>query len=566
MTIPTVILNESTAVPEEKYMFGSKEKQQLFREVKQTIVDQKILRLYQKEALEDESIQITICNFIRLIKHPEQTTVSFQKYNSKSKTWSEPSSNGMPLDIKLLPINKFNAGEDAWRSIIRQVIRWIMIDHGAMFNWGADGEFPMEKLHTVICRKYLGAYHVGSRRNRKKGTPRKPDFFVDGMLNVPQWNMASRALIKNIWTELIDKSFIGKFVSMKGFYADVTLKDYIHYSFYADSLARHYQERPNLVPLLKAIPPSEWKRPDLFSKKSWVKGERKTTVVDRFKQCELESFNSTTHYNWVFSRSNIVIRDIFRYNYLNAAKFLADIKIQKDLPAILYVSLMRIVDQSTFYLGSKEQREYFIKSYLRGALEVKKEKGYNGLKAHLRNNYEAVHVFDWLHGEGINQGFPRKNSTWASLVERSTAWHTHMRKLEKGENLTWDSHTPIIDESLYAVQPLTSTYELIDEGQKQSHCVGSYDNHCFKGHFRIFSITDLKNEKCYTLCLEKNNNTKSETKRWTVQQVRGRFNVDPPQKIQSLSNKIAKMYGGLEKGNLSKTAQVSQTTQVDAAY
>lgn len=520
----------------ETFMFGKKELEDIYIKTKKTIVDFKILRLYQKEILEDGAIQITICNYHRLIRQPQKYAITSMTRDIVNDTWVETETPS--INMCLLPMNRRGQtpGEEIWKNILSQTIDLITKAHGLNERDHLYGH--LNNLKSALMYNYCGTYQ---KIRRKKGQLAKPSQFKEGVVSKLQWKQASRALVKNIWIEMINKEVLGKIVSMKGFQEYVYLAEYIKYAQYGEHLIQHHKERPNLLPLLQFIPPEHWKRRDLFSKKLWVKSEgRKTTVIDRISKGTrtLKSFDSATHYNWIFSRSNRVILNMCKYGSFKDAKFLADIKIQKDLPAYLYNALLRIV--ADIGRGAPHCENY-VKSYLKHSIDIWKNKGYKELTFFLKDHNGQRQIQDWLHIEGFNQGFPQKNSTWESLKRRSDAWHVNALKKRKITNTTWESAITERENENYVVKAITESFDLIDEGFEQSHCVGSYDTGCMNGIYRIFRIKKLSDNRRYTLCIEKNGS------QWLVQQVMGYANTVAPEDIHQLSKNLATEYSRAER-------------------
>jgi hypothetical protein len=522
----------------ETFMFGNKELEDVYYKTKNTIVDLKILRLYQKEVLENGAIQITICNYHRLIRHPGNYSVTTMTRDIINDTWVETETPS--VNMCLLPMNRKGQtrGEEIWRSILSHTIDLITKVHGLKLRGHPDGHIG--NLKSALMYNYCGTY---KKIKRKKGELAKPSQFKEGIVSQLQWRQASRALVKNIWNEIINKEVLGKIVSMKGFQEHVYLAEYIQYAKYGEYLIQHYKERPNLLPLLQFIPPEHWKRRDLFSKKLWVKGEgRKTTFIDRMNKGigprSLKSFDSPHHYNWIFSRSNRVILSVCKYNSFENAKFLADIKIQKDLPANLYNVLLKIVSD----VGHRAAYcENYVKAYLKHCIEIWKKRGYKELTFFLKDYNGQHQILDWLYNEGLAQGLPKKNSTWESMKRRSDAWHINALKKQKTVNNTWESAISERENENYVVKAITASFDLIDEGFEQSHCVGSYDKGCLKGKYRIFRIQKLSDNRRYTLCIE-NKGTN-----WSVQQVMGYANSSAPEDIRQLSRNLATEYSRAER-------------------
>ncbi len=68
------------------------------------------------------------------------------------------------------------------------------------------------------------------------------------------------------------------------------------------------------------------------------------------------------------------------------------------------------------------------------------------------------------------------------------------------------------------------------------HCVGNYDDECYEGYIRIFSLTDNQG-LCSTLSIQ-------ETGKgiWRVEQVRAVCNGAVSQETMEVANKVANRY------------------------
>lgn len=94
------------------------------------------------------------------------------------------------------------------------------------------------------------------------------------------------------------------------------------------------------------------------------------------------------------------------------------------------------------------------------------------------------------------------------LLEASDRWHERMRHHSDAALLYSDdavSWLPLINMPLIIGQrlivELANEYELMMEGAKMQHCVGSYANQCVRNGVRVFSIGDLDGNRLSTLAL-----------------------------------------------------------------
>lgn len=108
--------------------------------------------------------------------------------------------------------------------------------------------------------------------------------------------------------------------------------------------------------------------------------------------------------------------------------------------------------------------------------------------------------------------FSLKGRTIQSVIEMSNQWHLEQLKLRGGKNVNW-VRIELEDRKIerngveYKFVELTSSNELIAEGRKQRHCVGSYIRQCLDGNTSIFSMRykdDKYDEIRVTLQIEHN--------------------------------------------------------------
>lgn len=102
---------------------------------------------------------------------------------------------------------------------------------------------------------------------------------------------------------------------------------------------------------------------------------------------------------------------------------------------------------------------------------------------------------DWLFDPYDESAKPSKNLQWASLIGRH-----------------WVGD--------YEVRPLTSTLELIEEGEAMTHCVGTFDRKCYRGEYRIFSIMGNASNRLASLSIRYIGD------RWIFDQCYGQSNAE----------------------------------------
>ena len=87
-----------------------------------------------------------------------------------------------------------------------------------------------------------------------------------------------------------------------------------------------------------------------------------------------------------------------------------------------------------------------------------------------------------------------KGSSWASLMRKQQVWHRENARREverrkaEGGCLGWAPMVQMLREGNLEAISLNNSDELWEEGAEMSHCVGGYDQECFKNESRIYSI------------------------------------------------------------------------------
>lgn len=93
-------------------------------------------------------------------------------------------------------------------------------------------------------------------------------------------------------------------------------------------------------------------------------------------------------------------------------------------------------------------------------------------------------------------------------------------KRKKKRNLTWKSDLVECEIGDYLVVPLITSRQLRAEGRAMEHCVGNYDELCYRGLARVFSIRDLTGNRVATASLVWLDDY------WHFEQLRGKKNAE----------------------------------------
>lgn len=92
--------------------------------------------------------------------------------------------------------------------------------------------------------------------------------------------------------------------------------------------------------------------------------------------------------------------------------------------------------------------------------------------------------------------FKEDSKTLYQLLRRSERWHEEERHKNRGPNKQFCSFD-IQDAEFkgFKFKQITSSWDLIDEGKKMHHCVGSYADRCYKTEYAVYQVEDVREEK-----------------------------------------------------------------------
>ena len=223
---------------------------------------------------------------------------------------------------------------------------------------------------------------------------------------------------------------------------------------------------------------------------------------------------------------------------------LAQANISIKVPVLVYQQLM-IASQRLSCYGTSSVIQLFLRQYLLHWAKVWKQSGYTEFKRQIKEQWNSLFdVLDYLDGEGFEQGFPDRQSTWVSLQRRSENWHDraariHFEQFLKNQSekklCEWESLLPetVVDDVCFT--PITNNRSLALHGFDMKHCVGGYDWRCHRGNYLVFAAKD-RGGSLSTLGL---NIQGSQVK---VDQHRGRLNTTVPEKTQKAGRSLAVMY------------------------
>lgn len=507
------------------------------------IVKHKLLRICTYQEIECGSKQLTICNSWRIHRSLDNEVTTFE-YNFATALWEPCSDYSSWPNIRL-----FSQGMACEGIIIRSTLFKVLNSSGfndlTELQAQRNGKQSMQpyQLEKALVQRYLR-----TGKNRKTVASRF-DF-----------STGCRALYAALWQHILDKQVMSAMGVINR--SPLTLHEYLVYSRHREGLLKVSSERRNLLPILPLIHPTHWLRPDLFSRKLWVRDGRKSTALDRKPvrlSNKLSSFKSASAWNWLSKASPVIVRAWADSTSNNLLLNIALANINLKIPVNAYVFLFRTVHLRT--LDVCPQAQAFLRLYASHCANLWRDEGFTGFSRWLKVSApnEMSDLLDYLSAEGFARSFPNKHSTWSSLRRRSHDWHqrVYLESLQIREKLEWKSVLPetVIDEIVFV--PLTSSYDLALEGFHLKHCIGGQDyiNYCFRGFYRAFSVTEACGTRS-TLGLRLDQKDKN-TVKVVVDQQRGIMNSEPSNPALKAGEKLATLYQKTLSNNKFETATLS---------
>ncbi len=505
-------------------MFGREDLEAVYRAASNLFFELKLGNLKHLEEL-DGVKRLTICNLWRIDRYPD--TVKTYEFSLTTREWFEVQNIDNWPDMPIWPI--FATKEtDFWKEFISKAAMKALLAVGyidlpertfviptavldAHYNqqmyrrisyqeWRhkVTGSFP-----SLAEQKALGLTENPPGYKKEMSRDYMGRIFTEQMMRglAKTAHKGARALRAVFWDHIKDKRAMSAILALH-FFRKVGLHAYLKWARYPAALT----QRRNLLPLLDKIAPNYWHRTDLFSRKLWVRGDRKYTLVDRKSftaPCEypnLRSFASAAEWRWL---SNAPLRVVQRWiessnpkTSLSLAHACGGIKLKIPVIAITqYISeINRFHDQQQQM--SDLVHQHLCRLYLTHAAEVWQVQGHKSVKEWVRSS-TLPPILDYLCAEGLAAGQPSKNATWASLARRSDAWHEQVaqQQSEADKLLTWDSGVDATYIDDVEIKPIENADELALQGRTEKHCVGVYKHQCVAGSYRVFAITTASNDK-----------------------------------------------------------------------
>lgn len=523
-SLPAQAMGSNTKKPR----FGDARFQQVYEQAKLYVIENKVLRLYQKLDIRAGYRTIIICNTWRIDRCLSSATIEAFEWNYKEQCWESNIKFETWPFIKLLPIDaKIKKDKDS------KDLAWTILRSALMHTLNAAGykSLPV-KVRYGLPRSYLANIFIG--------------FYLDGRTKKAKLNMeaeplsaAARALRKNIWVEVIDRSLLSAVCALSGWGTPMHLSDYLRYAMHGEAVMRIAQEHRNCLPLLVLIAPKHWGRPDLFSRKIWVKDGRKSTLIDRQgfdKSHRLASFTKPASHRWLLAAPLTVIAEYAQSPNAVALENIASSNLPKRVPAIVLRALLK--SSRKFRSAVLPEYQRIIRLWVLRCCELWREHGFAYIRGDIESlRYDLGNVLDWASADGIARQLPDKNATWASIERLSTDWHRQLiSKQEPVRDLAWVSLLNDCEIDGCKVTALTTSAALVEEGSVMHHCVQAYDYACHDEFIRIFSLNDGNGLRA-TLSIELTNRTT-----WEVEQIQSFCNTPVPKKAQIIGNEIAKRY------------------------
>lgn len=507
----------SNAFPDDKHKkrpnaFGGRsDLADTYRQAKTLAIKHKIFRVSQFVEFEGTK-QLTICNLWRIERYPDDSFKTFE-YLLNEEKWVEVTVLDFWPELPFYPIAKTTSLE-WWRQIIRGALwkaliaagyydlpkylnvieKWTYDENGKAQPVEGKKEMTRHTMAYQLIRKYVGRQDAYDKKKNEYA-------WIDGFLKPDVMQAGARALRAVFCDHFLDGKLLSAILAID--YQYLTFVDYLRYALHRNGLLKVSSEHRNLLPMLPHINPIFWDRPDLFSRKLWVRGDRKSTVVDRapFNKTRefrkntkrrFSSFDSAVCYRWLTKASSVLIKEWSNSKDMNWVSNIAVASIDIQAPVIAYKHTLR---SKTMPVTPFTQRVYRL--FLLHCAEIWKTKGFSEIKLWLRGPDANIgNMLDYLMAEGFQQGLPNKHSTWTSLVRRSNDWHRRIaienmeREKFGSEQLEWQSliEEIVIDDVHF--KALTTSRAVALEGYELRHCVGQYRYDCMKGIYRVFSSTE----------------------------------------------------------------------------
>ena len=496
------------------------------------MVENKVSRIYQNLDLRVGFKTIVICNTWRIDRCLSSANIEAFEWSYEHKSWLQIRSFEKWPAIRLFPMqSRPKAISAKWFAIEILEKAYLYALHAAGFSELRNVKKECashQRLKNAFIKRFVGWLYLEGGMN---GLEEK---------KISSVFRAACALRKNIWNVVIDRPLLSLVSTLNGWGYSLYLDRYLVCAMHAASVKRIASEHRNCLPLLVLIKPESWARLDLFSRSTWVKDGRMSTLIDRQGTVEgrrLASFMAPATYRWLLAAPITVVLEYVQTPHPVALENIASSNLPKKVPAIVLRAILKVSRKLDRQVMPEYQR--IIRLWVVHCCQAWQEQGY----AHVRNymnqfRRKLVDVLDWAEADGVAKHLPDKNSTWASVERLSMEWHEQQaaRHAPPSRNLSWHSRLSDCEIDEFRVNALTCSTSLQEEGILMHHCVGSYDVDCHEGYIRIFSLTDSQGLRSTLSIEDTGDNT------WRVEQVRGVCNGEVSDETMQVSKKIANRY------------------------
>lgn len=528
-------------------LFGDPQVDKVYRDARAMLAGGGFFRLVTKSKREDGGISTTICNLWR-IERTARGALRLYERDLGSGDWRKTLKVSVLPPIPMFPV-RMAKGVHWWADVVCVVVCKVLEASGFSALPGAKeirpellrfrvNSSPTGRMVTSLLRRYTGILEKSyTGESSIKGIA----------LKAPSMNAGAKALRAALF-EYLDKPLVSALASMQN--RVYSLSEYLFYHRHRDAILRVATERRNLLPLLPHINPRHWKRDDLFSRDLWVTKpgnpafiQRRGFLASGINERPFQGFLSAGGFRWLASAPSTVVGSWAQFKDVVVLEDIAKANISDRLPAVFWIALFHA---STGFriigLGGTTHVQSLYRAFALHCRDLWKSEGYGALKNFLIESYgQLSDTADWLSAEGIAQGHPNRNSTWASLRRRSAQWHDRINaevaaKRLQLEATTWACRIGEVEVSGVKFLPLTNALSVIHEGHRQHHCVSNYVPHCISGGYRLFAAEAHDGTRS-TLGIYRDRSG-----RWNVDQHRGVCNVQVGPAAAAAGRALAERY------------------------
>lgn len=486
----------------------------MFSRAHEIAASNRMLKFYDVSADDVEHV-MTIAGYVRVSRNRETNAVAVESRDLRNGDWHPCDDWSILTAIPVWPIAGL-PGESAARvsdllstaifSVVREDEFALAAENGGR---GVD-EKELIQAKSWFKSQLFGMHPLVARKKRV-AQPRS------GLIGHQVYN-ALKGVRKAFHTTFKEKEVFSAALAISPL--SLTLAEYLHLALSREGLLKVWRERRNLVPMLPHISRKRWSDDDLFSTATWVKPGKPTQVLDlsvdvadrafprrKAVGADLMSFRAKPGFRWLSKARNTVVRRwIDEGKSAEAASFMASLNLPKETPVYVVGAALREFCRTRIQLLHSMGGEgvspgdvrvlRLYRAYARHWTSVREEIGHKAMILEMMDTSPMTFVLDWLSSEGFRAGMPDSNSSWASLVDRSTEWHA-VRAPGRMAPADFDDHpdeTPIefahgtkmVDGFL--ITPLDTVGAMRDEGGDMNHCIASYASTSVAGHYRAFRI------------------------------------------------------------------------------